>query len=58
MIDCLLTHCSAASTKTEENGANGHDNSEKPNAFDKIQADENDEGKTSEKVRNSDVNPY
>jgi hypothetical protein len=42
-------------TKTEENGANGHDvttqEEKKPNAFDKIQADENDEGKTSAKVR-------
>lgn len=44
---------------TEENGANGHDETvskeEKPNAFDKIQADENDEGTTGAKVRLHDV---
>jgi hypothetical protein len=45
-------------TKTEENGANGHEENgqeeQKPNAFDKIQADENDEGKTGAKVRLQD----
>lgn len=50
-----LTGCLAATkSKTEENGtngANGHDDSKKPNAFDKIQADENDEGTTGAKVR-------
>lgn len=51
MIADLLTHRLAASTKTEENGANGHDDAEKSNAFDKIQADENDEGTTGAKVR-------
>jgi hypothetical protein len=45
----------AEATKTEGNGANGHgeitQDAEKPNAFDKIKADENDEGKTGAKVR-------
>jgi hypothetical protein len=49
-------------TKAEENGTNGQDETaqeeKKPNAFDKIQADENDEGKTSAKVRLHDVQSY
>lgn len=61
-IDRLLTLCSAEATKTEENGTNGHDESaqeaEKPNAFDKIQADENDEGKTAAKVKMHDLDLY
>lgn len=36
-------------TAEEENIANGHEEAQ-PNAFDKVQADENDEGKTALKV--------
>ena len=62
MIDRLLTFFSAEASKTEENSANGHEENdqadEKTNAFDKIQADENDEGKTSTKVRMHDLDLY
>lgn len=58
----MLTHSEAEATKIEENGANGHDENgqgeEKTNAFDKIQADENDEGKTGAKVRMHDLDLY
>ena len=58
----MLTLIAAEATKTEENGANGHDKNgqaeEKTNAFDKIQADENDEGKTGAKVRMHDLDLY
>jgi hypothetical protein len=56
-FDCLVE-----AKKTEENGANGHDETtqeaERPNAFDRIKADENDEGKTGAKVRIHDMNRY
>lgn len=61
MIDRLLTFIAAAADKAEENG-NGHDEhgreNQKPNAFDKIQADENDEGKTGAKVILHDLDLY
>jgi len=62
VCDRLLTFILDETTKTEENGANGHEENgqaeEKTNAFDKIQADENDEGKTSTKVRMHDLDLY
>lgn len=61
MIDQLLTFVSEEASKAEENG-NGHDENgkedQKPNAFDKIQADENDEGKTGAKVMMHDLDLY
>lgn len=59
--DRSLTFTSAEATKAEENG-NGPDENgqedQKPNAFDKIQADENDEGKTGAKVIMHDLDLY
>lgn len=53
-LDFKLTLTAAETTKTEEDSANGQQEtkkeSEKPNAFDKVQADEKDEGKTAAKV--------
>lgn len=50
----LLTEIPADATKTETADANGNGTTktedEKPNAFDKVQADEKDEGKTAAKV--------
>jgi hypothetical protein len=61
MVGRLLTFVPAEATKAEENG-NGHDENgkedQKPNAFDKIQADENDEGKTGAKVTMHDLDLY
>ena len=61
MIDRSLTLISAEATKAEEDG-NGPDENgqedQKPNAFDKIQADENDEGKTGAKVIMHDLDLY
>lgn len=58
----LLTFPEAEATKTEDKCANGHEangnGEEKTNAFDKIQADENDEGKTGAKVRMHDLDLY
>ena len=62
VTDPLLTHLLVEATKTEENDANSHEEKdqaeEKTNAFDKIQADENDEGKTGAKVRMHDLDLY
>lgn len=61
MIDRLLTFIAAAADKAEENGTGPDDNrqeDQKPNAFDKIQADENDEGKTGAKVIMHDLDLY
>ena len=61
MTDRLLTFVAEEASKAEENG-NGHDENgkedQKPNAFDKIQADENDEGKTGAKVTMHDLDLY
>lgn len=61
MTDRLLTFVAEEASKAEENG-NGHDENgkedQKPNAFDKIQADENDEGKTGAKVMMHDLDLY
>ncbi len=58
----MLTLIPDEATKTEENGANGHEENgqaeQKTNAFDKIQADENDKGKTATKVRMHDLDLY
>ena len=58
----MLTSPEAEATKNEQNGANGHEENgqeeEKTNAFDKVQADENDEGKTGAKVRMHDLDLY
>ena len=62
VVDRLLTYLLVEATKTEEDGANGLEEKgqaeEKTNAFDKIQADENDEGKTGAKVRMHDLDLY
>lgn len=61
MIDRLLTFIAAAADKAEENGTGPDDNrqeDQKPNAFDKIQADENDEGMTGAKVIMHDLDLY
>lgn len=58
MIDRLLTLIAAAADKAEKNGNEHGQENQKPNAFDKIQADENDEGKTGAKVIMHDLDLY
>ena len=57
----MLTFIPEEASKAEEN-VNAHEENgkedQKPNAFDKIQADENDEGKTGAKVIMHDLDLY
>ena len=57
----MLTFIPEEASKAEEN-VNAHEENgkedQKPNAFDKVQADENDEGKTGAKVMMHDLDLY